>query len=96
MNFLDGPNQRPVFVAVYGDMLVDDTTGPAEPGAWLAIDVVYQANSFYRARTLAVLPRAPKRQIIGQVQSLPAAGLVGVWQVEQYRVEVSPAIGRRS
>ena len=93
MNYLDGPNLRPVFVAVYGDTLVNETAGPAEPGAWLAIEAVYQGNAFYRARSIAVLPRAPKRQIIGQVESLPAGGLAGIWQVEQYRVEVGPATG---
>ncbi len=93
VNYLDGPNLSPVFVAVYGDTLVNETAGPAEPGAWLAIEAIYQGNSFYRARSIAVLPRAPKRQIIGQVQSLPSGGVAGIWQVEQYRVEVGPTTG---
>jgi hypothetical protein len=93
VNSLDGPNLRSVFVAVYEDTLVDETAGPAAPGAWLAIEAVYQGNAFYRAHSIAILPRAPKRQIVGQIAALPANSLMGIWQVSGYRVEVGPATG---
>jgi hypothetical protein len=93
VNFMDGPNLRPVFVLVYGDTLVDETAGPAIPGVWLTITSLYQGNSVYRAQSIAVLPRAPKRQIVGQIASLPAGGLVGIWQVDAYRVEVGLGTG---
>ncbi len=93
VNFLDGPNLRPVFVAVYDDTLVDETAGLAVPGVWLSIEAVNQGNAFYRAQSIAVLPRAPKLQIIGPIVSLPSVGLPGIWQVEQYRVEVNAMTG---
>lgn len=93
VNFLDGPTLRPVFVAVYNDTLVDETAGLAVPGAWLSIEAVYQGDAFYRAHSITVLPRAPKHQIVGQIVSLPSSGLAGIWQVGEYRVEVSSATG---
>lgn len=93
VNFLDGPVLRPVFVAVYGDTPVDETAGPAQPGAWLAIEAIHQGNAFYRARSVAVLPRAPKRQIIGQIEALPPSGVAGIWRVGEYSVEVSSTTG---
>jgi hypothetical protein len=93
VNFLDGPALRPVFVLVYDDTLVDETAGPANPGAWLTIASLYQGSAVYRAQSIAVLPRAPKRQIVGQIASLPASGLVGIWQVDAYRVEVGQGTG---
>lgn len=93
VNLLDGPQLRQVYVAVYDDTLVDETAGPAAPGAWLAGEAVYQGNAFYRAYRIAVLPRAPKRQIVEQIVALPPAGLVGIWQVGAYRVEVGQDTG---
>ncbi len=93
VNFLDGPNLRPVFVAVYDETLVDETAGPVAPGAWLSVEAVYQGNAFYQAHSVAVLPRAPKRQIVGQIVVLPGNGLAGIWQVGEYRVEVGPGTG---
>jgi hypothetical protein len=93
VNFLDGPALRPVFVLVYDDTLVDETAGPASPGAWLSVASLHQGNAVYRAQSIAVLPRAPKRQIVGQIVDLPANGLVGIWQVDAYRVEIGQETG---
>jgi hypothetical protein len=82
-----------VFVLVYDDTLVDETAGPATPGSWLNVEAVYQGNAAYRAQNVAVLPRAPKRQIVGSIVALPANGLMGIWQVGEYRSEVGPATG---
>lgn len=93
VNLIDGPRLRPVFLAVYDDTLVDETAGPAAPGAWLSGHAIYQGNAFYRAQDIAVLPRAPKRQIVEQVMALPATGVAGIWQVGEYRVEVGADTG---
>jgi hypothetical protein len=93
VNLIDGPRLRQVFMAVYDDTLVDETGGPAAPGAWLSGQAIYQGNAFYRVLSVAVLPRAPKRQIIEQVVALPAHGVNGIWQVGEYRVEVGPDTG---
>lgn len=93
VNLIDGPQLRPVFLAVYSDTLIDESAGPATPGAWLTGGAIYQGNSIYRAHSIAVLPRAPKNQFVGQIVSLPPSGLVGIWQVGQYRIEVTPDTG---
>lgn len=93
VNLVDGPRLRPVFVAVQADTLVDETAGPAAPGAWLAGEATYQGNNLYRARTISVLPRAPKQEIVGQIAALPADPRAGIWQVGEYRVQVSSATG---
>ncbi len=93
VNLLDGHRLRPVFMAVYDDTVIDETAGPAAPGAWLSGEAVYQGNSFYRAVHVTVLPRAPKAQIIEHIVALPPTGLQGIWQVGEYRVEVGPETG---
>lgn len=93
VNLIDGPQLRQVFVAVYEDTLVDETAGPAAPGAWLSGELVYQGNAFYQAARVAVLPRAPKRQIVEQIRAMPADTSWGIWQVGQYRVEVGQETG---
>lgn len=93
VNLLDGPQLRQVYVVVDTDAMVDETVGPAAPGAWLSGEVVNQGDSVYRAVRIAILPRAPKRQIVGQIAALPAAGLTGIWQVGAYRVEVGQDTG---
>ncbi len=93
INLIDGPQLRPVLMTVYRDTPIDESAGPAMPGAWLAGDAVHQGNTVYRANSIAVLPRAPKSQFVGQVVSLPPSGLFGIWQVGQYRVEVASGAG---
>ncbi len=93
VNLIDGPSLRPVFVGVYDDTLIDETAGPAAPGAWLSASAVYQGNSYFRANRILVLPRAPKQQFIDLVVALPASGLLGIWEVGPYRVEVSQSTG---
>lgn len=93
VNLVDGPQLRPVYMAIYDDTLVDETAGPATPGAWLSGEAVYQGGAFYRAYRVTVLPRAPKRQIVDLIVALPPAGLTGIWQVGSYRVEVSQDSG---
>ncbi len=93
INLIDGPQLRPVLMTVYRDTPIDESAGPAMPGAWLAGAAVHQGNTVYRANAIAVLPRAPKSQFVGQVVSLPPSGLFGIWQVGQYRVEVASGAG---
>lgn len=93
VNLLDGPRLRQVYVQVHEDTLVDETAGPAAPGAWLSGQAIYQGNAFYRAFHIAVLPRAPKRQFVEQVAALPSSGYTGIWQVGAYRVQVGPETG---
>ena len=93
VNLIDGPRLRPVFVTVYEDTLIDETAGPATPGVWLSAQALHQGNDVYRAQNISVLPRPPKRQIIEQVVTLPQDGLLGIWQVGDYRVEVSAETG---
>jgi hypothetical protein len=93
VNLLDGPQLRPVLMTVYRDTLIDESAGPAAPGAWLAGEAVHQGNTVYRANTIAVLPRAPKSQFIERIVSLPPNDLFGIWKVGQYRVEVTPNTG---
>lgn len=93
LNMIDGPRLRPVFMMVYEDTLLDETAGPAAPGVWLSGQAILQGNDVYRAQNVTVLPRAPKRQIIEQIVALPQGGLPGIWQVGDYRVEVSAETG---
>jgi hypothetical protein len=93
VNLIDGPQLRPVLMTVYRDTPIDESAGPAMPGAWLAGEAVHLGNSVYRPNTIAVLPRAPKGQFVGQIVSLPPSGLFGIWQVGQYRVEVASDTG---
>lgn len=93
VNLVDGPWLRPVFVVVQADTLLDETAGPAAPGAWLAGEAIYQGNNLYRALTVEVLSRAPKQEIVGQVVALPADPRAGMWQVGEYRIQTNPNTG---
>jgi hypothetical protein len=93
VNLIDGPLLRPTFMLVFADTLVDETAGPAVPGAWLSGEAIYQGNGSYRVQSIAVLPRSPKQQIVEPIIVLPSGGMTGIWQVGGYRVEVSPVTG---
>lgn len=93
VNLIDGPILRPVFIAVYEDTLIDETAGPAVPGAWLSGVADYQGDAFYRAQSISILPRAPKREFVDQIVAMPDNGVLGMWEVGEYRVEVLPSTG---
>ena len=89
VNRVNGPQAQQAFLSVYEDVVLDDSAGPVTPGAWLEVVGWRQSTSFYRAGSIVVLPRPPKREIVGLVETLPNSGLVGRWQVEGYQVDVS-------
>jgi hypothetical protein len=93
VNHSDGPNLSPIFVAVNEETIIDETLGPAVPEAWLEIEATSQSPDFYTAQRITVLARAPKRQIVGEVQAMPDEGPYGRWEIDDYQVEVDSGTG---
>ena len=93
VKILDGPDMNLVFVGVDEDTDIDETEGPAEQGAWLSLDLVAQSGTYYKARSITVLPYPPKRHFVGTVESMPTTGLLGEWSIEDYRVLVDENTG---
>lgn len=93
VNRVDSPQLRQAFLSIYEDVVLDDGAAPAQPGAWLDIMALRQGAGFYRATSIVVLPRAPKREIVGLVETLPQGTLVGLWRIAGYYVDVSADTG---
>ena len=93
VNRVDGPQAQQDYLSVYEDVVLDDSAGPVTPGVWLEVVGWRQDASFYRGASIVVLPRPPKREIMGLVEALPYSGLVGRWQVAGYQVDVSVGTG---
>ncbi|MEA3335378.1 MAG: DUF5666 domain-containing protein [Chloroflexota bacterium] len=89
VNLLDGPDLSPVFMGIYDDTVVDESGGAAVPDAWLEMEATHMGDGYYYGHHIKVLPRAPKRQLVGLVESLPDYGYEGPWEVGGYPVIVN-------